>query len=514
LGLEQKTDKSNPVVLYILMPVILLSVLGVLFFFQPDPVIVISVVGGLVLAMAVFLFYERQFSKIQVDIRRLNVELADKNRQLSHVSDVDHLTDLPHRETIKVFLDQYVEVAKRKKTALGLLHIDLDHFHDINEEQGTVVGDQVLKAISKRLKSCLRKSDIIGRFGADEFLAILLDPIDPNTAALVARKVQSAIHKPMDVIRGKALSASIGIALFPKDGENVEALINSSSHATEIAKAHGRAQFQLFDSSVQQEWEERLLYTKILHNAISEEEFTLHFQPKIDHNKAIIGAEALIRWYRGKEKELILPNNFIPLAEETGLIIPIGYWVIEEACRQYKIWQEEGLPRFKIGVNVSPLQLKDPHFLEKIVDILERTDMNPKDLEFEITESALVDDMEHMIKLLAEFHTLGLSISIDDFGTGYSNLSKLTSLPLDVLKVDKSFIDVLVKDPRSRSITRLIIQMAQSLGLKVIAEGVETEDQFSLLQEWGCSHIQGYLFSPPLPATEFRTLLSTALQTA
>jgi diguanylate cyclase (GGDEF)-like protein len=349
LGLEQKTEKSNSMVLYILMPLFLLAVLTALFVFQPAAEIVYSVVSGLVLAIGVFFFYQRQVSKLQISVRRLEVELSDKNRQLSHVSDVDYLTDLPHRETIKVFLDQYVEVAKRKDTALGLLHIDLDHFHDINEEQGTEVGDQVLKAISKRLKTSLRKSDIIGRFGADEFLAILLDPIDPNTAAIVARKVQNAIHKPIDVIRGKNLTASIGIALFPKDGEDVEALINSSSHATEIAKAHGRAQFQLFDSSVQEEWEERLLYTKVLHNAISEEEFSLHFQPKIDHNKTIIGAEALIRWYRGKEKEIILPNNFIPLAEETGLIIPLGYWVIEEACRQYKNGKRRDYPVLRLA---------------------------------------------------------------------------------------------------------------------------------------------------------------------
>ena len=420
----------------------------------------------------------------------------------------DSLTHLPNRASLMERLELMLAAARREQTMVALIFIDLDHFKTVNDSLGHYAGDALLKVIATRLKSCLRDADTVSRLGGDEFLVAVPGLPDPQAVVPIVEKLLQVVSETC-IIDGQSLSISpsIGISMFPRDGIDADSLIKNADAAMYLAKDNGRANYQFFTPRLNDLAFAALSLESTLRDAIKRSEFILHYQPQLRlADREIVGIEALIRWQH-PEQGLVLPDTFIGVAEQRGLIFQIGNWVLEEACRQNKAWQEAGLPAIPIVVNLSAVQFKRHDLVADVARVLEKTGLEGCYLELEVTESVLLEDVATLTNTLLHLKNLGVKIAIDDFGTGYSSLSYLKRFPIDKIKIDRSFIRDLPDDADDSAITSAIISMAQSLRIKVIAEGVETEEQLQFLRARQCDEIQGFCFSRPVPATELATLL-------
>ncbi len=432
--------------------------------------------------------------------------------RIRHLAHYDELTGLANRSMFSQRLSHALAQARRNGIQLAVLFIDLDRFKKINDTLGHEAGDSVLKEVAERLQGCLRESDTVGRLGGDEFVALLEGIPQSMHCAEVAQKILAAVARPFAFDTQEFhLTASIGISTYPADSEDVQSLLKNADVAMYRAKELGKNNFQFYSAQMNIHTLERLALESSLRGALERNEFVLHYQPKIDiRSGRIIGMEALVRWQH-PTKGLIPPMQFIPLAEETGLIVPIGEWVLRTACARNKSWQEQGLPPLRIAVNLSARQFAHENLLQDVARVLNETGLDAAFLELEITESMVMHDPEHAIELLNKLKAMGISISIDDFGTGYSSLSYLKRFPIDSVKIDRSFIKDLPLDGDDAAITQAIIAMAHGLKLKVIAEGAETGEQLSFLRAHKCDEMQGYYFSKPLPEHEFILLVQNSI---
>ena len=436
-------------------------------------------------------------------------ERKEFEEEISHQATHDNLTNLPNRTLLSDRLEQYIQNADREDSQLAILFIDLDHFKNVNDSLGHAAGDILIQVVAERLRKCMRDGDTVARIGGDEF--VLLLPNIHNGTEIMSHAIQrilDIIQLPC-VIENKEfhIGCSIGVSVFPNDGSNPETLLKNADMAMYKAKRSGRNNFQFFTEELNKVVLESLEMEHNLRLALTEEQFELYYQPKVSITlDKIIGVEALIRW-RMPEKGLISPIAFIPLAEKTGLIEQIGTWVLEDACKRLRSWMNKGLPITPVSVNISPRQFNQDNLIDTIKFALQKYSIPAGLLELEITENCMVHDEQKFLHTLKDMKDIGLQLSIDDFGSGYSNMNYLKTMPVDYLKVDRSFIYGIESDDKSRAIYRAIISIAENLNLKVISEGVETEEQYHFLRSINCDAIQGYFFSKPVPADEFEELL-------
>lgn len=428
--------------------------------------------------------------------------------KILHQAHFDSLTQLPNRFLSLDRLEQLMQDAKRHKTMVAVLFLDLDDFKKVNDTLGHETGDQLLIAATQRLCSAVRDTDTVGRLGGDEFIVLLSDLQSPQDAQPIAQKILELLRQPLSVSnRDILLTVSIGIALYPNDGMTTAELLRNADSAMYHSKAQGRNNFQYFTPELNQDAEKRLLFEEQLHHAQGNHELYLLYQPLIDiKTNRIVGAEALVRW-ESTTLGPIYPDQFIPVAEQTGLIVPIGYFVLETAIQQALKWQQSLCRDFKIAINLSPRQFRDPDLVGNIKSLLQAAQMPGELLELEITEGVLISQQKSVETSLTELNAAGIKISMDDFGTGYSSLSYLRSYPFDTLKIDKSFISDISIDPADLELVSAAIGMAHGLGLEVVAEGVETSDQLALLQGKRCEYAQGYYFSKPVTAEALQQML-------
>ena len=443
-----------------------------------------------------------------VEARTQGLEAA--NKQLRHLASHDALTGLPNRVLLDDRLSQAIAHANRDGHGFAVAMFDLDRFKIVNDSFGHRAGDELLKEVAHRLAGIARSTDTVGRLGGDEFLFIMVRVAKAEEAELVARRAVESLRGTIR-LRGVNVdihtSASIGIAMFPNDGQTVETLIANADAAMYCAKQRGRNKIQPYTSGMNAVTQEKVKLESDLHEALTLKQFELHYQPKVDTTTGMIhGAEALLRW-RHPQRGLVPPAEFIPLAEACGLIESIGGWVVREGCRQARAWQDQGLPPLRVAVNLSAMQFRHGNLLHLIRDALNAASLEPRFLEVEITESALMSDPEESVAILEQLSRMGVVVSVDDFGTGYSSMSYLHRFPIDKLKIDRGFISELMSCADDATIVRAIVSLAHSLRLKVVAEGVETNEQLDLLKQLGCDQYQGYQFSPAVPPAEFAGLL-------
>jgi diguanylate cyclase (GGDEF)-like protein/PAS domain S-box-containing protein len=435
--------------------------------------------------------------------------------QMSHLAQHDVLTDLPNRMLLTDRITQAISSAHRNGRTLAILFLDLDGFKHVNDSLGHAIGDELLQSVATRLAACVRHSDTVSRLGGDEFVVLLSEVSHAGDAAISAKKVLTALTAPHRVARHElAVTASIGLSIYPADGQDAEALIRNADTAMYQAKQSGRNNFQFFSPSMNARSAERQSIEEGLRHALERKEFVLHYQPKIDlKTGAIIGAEALIRWQR-PDHGLVSPLQFVPIAEECGLILPIGQWVLRQACRQARAWQDAGMRAIPVAVNVSSVEFRSEEFINNVWTILKDTRLEPRYLELELTESVLMQHVESTAATLKALKDMGATLAIDDFGTGYSSLSYLRRFPIDALKLDRSFVQEITSDTSDAIIISAVINMGKSLKQRVIAEGVETVNQLAFLQAHGCDEGQGYYFSRPMVAHQFAKLLETGISAA
>jgi len=433
------------------------------------------------------------------------------DERIHFMAHYDALTELPNRILLHDRILQAILYAKRQQTRVAILFLDLDRFKTINDTLGHSFGDLLLQAVAERLRNCLRSSDTIARLGGDEFIVVIPDLHEADHAGKIAQKILNTISRHY-VIRDIEVhtTVSIGISLFPDDGTANEELISNADVAMYRAKESGKNTYQFFAPTMNKSSYERWTIENKLRRALERQEFVLHYQPQIDvTTKQIIGAEALVRW-QNPEMGLVPPDMFISLAEENGLIVPIGEWVLWEACRQNSAWQQQGVPPISIAVNLSAMQFHQRNLSKMVANVLQMTSLQPTWLELEITETGIMKNAE-AINTLNSLKQMGIKLAIDDFGTGYSSLSHLKKFPLDNLKIDKSFVQDVIKNQDDAAIVSAIIGMAKSLNLQVIAEGVETKEQLDFLYAHDCFKMQGYYFSRPLPAGDFEQCMLQGL---
>jgi len=428
--------------------------------------------------------------------------------QMTHSAEHDYLTGLPNRMLLNDRISQAIALAPRHKKHVALLFLDLDGFKHINDSLGHPVGDKLLQSIAERLVECVRASDTVSRQGGDEFVVLLSEVEHSEDAAITATRMLQAVAQPHSVGEHDLhVTTSIGVSVYPDDGLDAETLIKNADTAMYQAKENGRQSYQFFKPAMNVRAVERQFLEEGLRRSLERQEFALHYQPKIDlMTGAMTGAEALIRW-TNPTRGSISPADFIPVAEDCGLILPIGAWVLREACGQARAWMDAGLPIKTIAVNVSAMEFRDDNFLENVFAILEKTDLDPRSLELEITESVLMKHAASAAAILQTLRERGIRVTVDDFGTGYSSLSYLRKFPVDSLKIDQSFVRQIGADGDDSTIVKAVIGMAQGLKLRVIAEGVETADEVAFLRACRCDEAQGYYFSRPVPAQQFATLL-------
>ena len=444
------------------------------------------------------------------DRKRAEEEARSREVQIHHLAYHDALTELPNRVLLLDRLGQALAQAERDGAQIAVLYIDLDRFKTINDTLGHPAGDELLRQVASRLRTVLREGDTVARLGGDEFVILLPHIPAVRDAAQVAAKVLRVVSAPFTLF-GQELNTttSLGVSLFPKDGTNAETLLKHADTALYQAKGRGRNQYQFFDAPMNAQAHERLLLENHLRRALERGELSLHYQPQIDlRNNAVVGVEALLRW-RHPERGMVPPDEFIPIAEETGLIAEIGEWVLRTACNQANSWQAAGLPPVRMAVNLSVRQLLRQFDLPALVGaVLLDSGLAAPRLDLEITESTLMADPGHAIEVLRELHDMGLQITVDDFGTGYSSLSYLKRLPLDRIKIDRSFVRDIPADADDVVIVQTILAMAKQLKIGVVAEGVETLAQSQFLREQRCEEAQGYFFSHPLRAEACAELLA------
>lgn len=440
-------------------------------------------------------------------VRDISERLSIQNK-INNLAYYDQITQLPNRLLIEDRMQQAIANAHRNGTKVALMFLDLDHFKNINDSLGHPAGDYLLRQVGLRLLSRIRASDSVGRYGGDEFIFVLPELHAPYEVLEIAQKLLQAVAKPFTWQESEfRVTTSIGISLYPDDGQNFSQLVMNADAAMYHAKKLGRNNYQFFSSEMNTRATQQLRMENALRRAIERKQFVLHYQPQIDiHSGECIAFEALIRWF-DSERGLVSPMEFIPLAEERGLIVAIGDWVIDEACRQNAAWLKAGLPICPVWVNVSASQVHRADMIDKLSASLLKHQLDPKYLAVEITESAIMQDAEQFIGSLNALKALGLALAIDDFGTGYSSLSYLKRFPLDKIKIDRSFIRDISDDNDDLILTQAIVALATQMKLTVIAEGVETLDQYDILKRMGCHEFQGYFASKPLPAEEIEKLL-------
>ncbi|MFC3108983.1 putative bifunctional diguanylate cyclase/phosphodiesterase [Undibacterium arcticum] len=424
--------------------------------------------------------------------------------KMSHLLQYDALTDLPNGTLLQDRLTQAMSISCRHRTQLAVIFLGLDRFKRINNGMGHPIGDALLKSVAGRLVATVRKSDSVFRHGADEFVLLLTDVTHPQQTIGIAEKLLAALRMPQCIAgHDISITASLGISIYPSDGEDADTLIKKAEAAMHNAKENGRDDFRFFLTDMNLRAREQQSIEDGLRHALEQHEFVLHYQPKLNlETGAITGAEALIRWWR-PDRGFVSPAQFIPIAEDSGLIVPISQWVLREACRQARAWRDADLPPLSMAVNISPLEFRNKGFLEGIRAVLHETQLEPHYLELEITEGVLMQNIESTGSVLRALHDMGVRLAIDDFGTGYSSLSYLRRFPVDALKIDQSFVRDISTDAGDAAIVSAIISMGRSLKLRVIAEGVETAEQLAFLRAQGCEEMQGYYYSKPLPADQF-----------
>ncbi|MDE2138756.1 MAG: EAL domain-containing protein, partial [Gammaproteobacteria bacterium] len=434
--------------------------------------------------------------------------LEAANRKLRHLASHDALTGLPNRLLLDDRITQTIAQSDRQSHEFALLVIDLDRFKIINDSLGHRAGDELLREVAQRLKTAVRSVDTTARLGGDEFVILLGPPITQSEALAVARRVIQLMEPSMRLLGIDVhISPSIGMAFYPRDGRTVDTLLAHADAAMYSAKERGRNNVQCYAEGMSAGTQERVRLESELHAALHGGQFELHYQPKVDTSTGRINsAEALIRW-RHPERGLLPPADFIGIADDCGLLDDIGEWVLHEACRQAKAWQDAGLPRLRVAVNLAPSQFRLNNLIDQIRRAIDAAQLDPQLLEVELTESAVMSDAEESILILEAISSMGVLVSVDDFGTGYSSMSYLRRFPIDKLKIDRCFVEEMTRRSEDASIVRAIISLAHSLHLKVIAEGVETSEQLSLLADLGCDQYQGFYFSPALSADKFVALV-------
>jgi diguanylate cyclase (GGDEF)-like protein/PAS domain S-box-containing protein len=434
-------------------------------------------------------------------------------QQIEYQAYHDALTGLANRRLFQEHLSLALALAQRRNSIVAVLFLDLDHFKLVNDSLGHSVGDALLREVAQRLKATVREGDTVARVGGDEFTIVLQDLPRSDAAAVVARKVLRTVAAPMDV-EGHRLyvTTSIGITLFPDDGDDAETLLKNADTAMYRAKSEGRNSYQMATRELSRSTQERMLVENGLHHALEAGEFELLYQPQLEaDDMTIVGMEALLRWNH-PERGVITPEHFIGIAEERGLILPIGDWVIREACVAARRFHDSGYPNFRVAVNLSARQFRDPTLLSTVQSAIAEAGIDPRTLELEITESVAMEDVELTMSTLRQFREQGVTIAIDDFGTGHSSLSYLKRFPIDALKIDKGFVLDLPDKFEDAAIVSSVIQLANGLGLRVVAEGVERREQLDFLRENGCREVQGFYFSYPVRLDDITRMLSASQQ--
>ncbi len=434
----------------------------------------------------------------------LNEITRRKQSDLFYLAHYDQLTGLPNRMLFGDRLKQAGLDAERSGFMMGLMFVDIDRFKQVNDTLGHGVGDLLLRAVSARLKHCARESDTVGRLGGDEF-AILMDNIkQPSDPEVIAQRIIHAMRKPV-AVAGQSLSitVSIGVAIYPTDDSNVTGLLAKADAAMYEAKTSGRNGFRSYVPGLLMFDPDQMILEAGLRHAVERQEFLLYYQPKVSlSDNSIVGVEALIRW-RHASRGLISPAYFIPLAEESGIIIEMGTWVLREACRQHCRWRDAGLPAFSMAINISPLQFRQENFVALVQSIIAETGIDPQYIELEMTEGTLMLNAATVLETLQQLKDIGVRLAIDDFGTGYSNLSYLKNFPIDCIKIDQSFVKDIHSSAVNQSIVRAIVSMASCLSMTTVAEGVENHDELDIIRQCQCENVQGYHFAKPLAAGEF-----------
>jgi diguanylate cyclase (GGDEF)-like protein len=432
--------------------------------------------------------------------------------KISRAAHYDVLTNLPNRNLLNDRLKQAIALAKRQDNQLSVLFVDLDRFKQVNDSLGHVVGDKLLRSVAGRLVACVRRTDTVCRIGGDEFLILLSRVEHAEDAEICARKILRAVTAPHRIDNNSLdLSVSIGGSIYPSDAQDAESLISCADAAMYEVKSLGRNGYQFFRNDMRARGAKRLSLEKDLRVALGRDEFLLHYQPKVDLNTGkITGMEALIRWQH-PEQGLLFPTSFIPIAEECGLIVPIGKWVMLRACRQSQEWSDSGIGNVPISVNVSAAEFRAGDFLSGVRAVLISTGVEPVNLELELTESVLMHDAQTSVSTLHALKTMGVQLAVDDFGTGYSSFTYLRRFPMDALKIDKSFVQEITTNAEETTFVGAMIKIGRSLNQRVIAEGVETHSQLEFLRRHGCSEGQGHYFSRPLVAEQAAKLFEHGL---
>lgn len=438
------------------------------------------------------------------NIKRLRTHAEDKIHKLAYY---DTLTNLPNRTLFIEKLNEAISMRVLKEDMhLAVLSVDLDHFKDINDTMGHEIGDKLLDAVGKRLVHAAPEGSVVARASADEFVIMTVLEKEHADSASIVERIFAAMAEPVSVLQERfQVRISIGVARCPEDAIEAGQTLKNADIALNRAKEEGRNTVRYYSEDFDRAVQQRFKILRDLRNALEDEQFQLYYHPQFDlRTGALIGVEALLRWFRpDNSKEggsFVPPIEFIPIAEQSGLIVPIGDWVLKTACRTNKQWQDRGLPPFRVAVNISGIQFHRGDIVELVAQTLKETRLDPKWLELEVTESVFMDDIEKGIRILNQLHSLGVELAVDDFGTGYSSLSYLRQFPIDRLKIDQSFTRNALSNPGDRTITKTIITLGHSLGLKVIAEGVETQDHENFLKEEGCDEVQGFKYSKPIPA--------------
>jgi len=444
-----------------------------------------------------------------------NFDRADEktraDARIEYLASHDSLTSLPNRETFNGLLHYAIEAARRHQRRFAVLFIDLDRFKVINDSLGHEAGDMLLVEIANRLRHTLRSSDVVARLGGDEFVVILEEAAETHDVERITRDLLSVLSEPLQLSGHEChTTASIGIAMYPSDGADVQTLTKNADMAMYLAKEDGKNGFRFFTKEIKTQSIERLTLESALRRALDRDQFALHYQPKVDMTTGLItGVEALLRWTH-PDLGVLPPAQFIPLAEETGLIVPIGRWVLREACAQNMAWQRRGLRPVSMAVNLSPRQFLDEDLLQDIDEALAASGMPPVLLQLEVTESMVMRNVSRAVKVLDAIQSRGIRLAIDDFGTGYSSMSLMKQFPIDTIKIDRSFVRDLPDDSEDKAITQAIISMGKALGMTIVAEGVETAEQETFLRDHACDEMQGFLFSKPVPSQQLAELLRSA----
>jgi diguanylate cyclase (GGDEF)-like protein/PAS domain S-box-containing protein len=434
---------------------------------------------------------------------------------MTHSAQHDFLTGLPNRMLLNDRVNQAIAFVGRHSKKVAVLFLDLDGFKHINDSLGHPIGDKLLQSIAKRLVGCVRCTDTVSRQGGDEFVILLSEMAQQEDAAISVLRILEAVAKAHSIDQHDLhLTASIGVSVYPDDGEDAETLIKNADTAMYQAKENGRQSYQFFKSVMNVRAVERQSIEESLRRALERKEFSVHYQPKVRlATGEITGAEALLRWNH-PTRGPVSPAKFIPVAEDCGLILPIGHWVLREACKQARAWLDAGLPLGSVAVNISSMEFREDHFLENVFTTLSETGLDPRFLELELTESVLMKRVESAASVLKTLRTRGVQIAVDDFGTGYSSLSYLRKFPIDALKIDQSFVRQITSAPDDSTIVTAVISMGRSLKLRVVAEGVETQEELEFLRARLCDEAQGFHFSRPVPPEQFAILLKNGIPEA